>query len=106
MQSCIKIKLKFGCIIGILPFEREKKQKVVIKLKAKSDEFLDYAQLCKWLKNTYKARKFELLEQSLDFVAKRLKQKHPALHSLKIIITKPHIIKNARVSAFIKRKFR
>lgn len=105
MQSCIKIKLKFRCIIGILPVEREKKQRVVIRLKAKSDEFLDYAELCKWLKNTYKARKFELLEQSLDFVAKELKQMHPALRSLKIIITKPNIITNARVSVFVKKKF-
>lgn len=106
MQSCVKIKLKFSCIIGILPFERKKKQEIVIKLKAKSDEFLDYAVLCEWLEFTYKKRKFELLEESLEFVASELKQTHPALCSLKISISKPHIIKNAKVSAFIKRKFR
>ena len=106
MQSCIKIKLKFSCIIGILPFEREKKQKVVLKLKAKSDEFLDYAVLCEWLEFTYKKRKFELLEESLEFVADKLKQTHPALYALKITISKPHIIKNAKVSAFIRKEFR
>lgn len=105
MQSCVKIRLKFSCIIGILPKERKQKQRVRIKLKAKSDEFLDYALLCAWLKFTYKKRKFELLEESLEFVASKLKQTHPALSALKISITKPHIIKNARVSAFIKRKF-
>lgn len=105
MQSCVKIRLKFSCIIGILPKERKQKQRVRIKLKAKSDEFLDYALLCAWLKFTYKKRKFELLEESLEFVASKLKQTHPALSALKISITKPHIIKNALVSAFIKRKF-
>lgn len=105
MQSCIKIRLKLSCIIGILPFEREKKQKVVIKLKIKSDEFLDYALLCKWLKCTYKKQKFELLEESLEFVANGLKKMHPALRSLQISITKPHIIKNARVSAWYKSKY-
>lgn len=106
MQSCIKIKLQFSCVIGILPFEREKKQKVVVKLRVKSDEFLDYAELCEWLKSTYKAHKFTLLEESLEFVANKLKQMHPTLRSLKIIITKPHIIKNAKVSVFVKKNFK
>lgn len=106
MQSCIKIKLKLSCIIGILPFEREKKQKVLIKLKAKSAEFLDYAVLCEWLKHTYKKQKFELVEESLEFVANELKKIHPALCSLQISITKPHIIKNARAGAFVKKKFK
>lgn len=105
MQSCVKIKLKFSCVIGILPFERKKKQEVRIKLTAKSDDFLDYAVLCEWLEFTYKKRKFELLEQSLEFVASELQKTHPALRALKISITKPHIIKNAKVSAFIKKKF-
>ncbi|EOH2343586.1 dihydroneopterin aldolase, partial [Campylobacter jejuni] len=35
MQSHIKIKFRFKCIIGILDFERKKKQKIIIKLKAK-----------------------------------------------------------------------
>lgn len=105
MQSCVKIRLKLSCIIGILPFERKKKQKIVIKLRAKSDEFLDYAKLCEWLELTYKKHKFKLLEDSLEFVVSELKQIHPALRSLKIAISKPYIIKNARVSAFIKKKF-
>lgn len=105
MQSCIKIKLKFSCIIGILPFEREKKQKIVLKLCAKSDEFLDYALLCAWLKKTYKSQKFKLLEDSLNFVIKELKKNHPQLKFLKISVCKPKIIKNARVKAFLKKKF-
>lgn len=105
MQSCIKIRLKFRCIIGILPFERKQKQKIIITFKVKSDEFLDYATLCKWLKCTYKKHKFKLLEESLEFVAKELEKMYPHLRSLKISICKPNIIKNARVSAFIKRKF-
>ena len=105
MQSCIKIRLKFSCIIGILPFEREKKQKIVLKLTAKSEEFLDYATLCAWLKNTYKKQKFKLLEESLEFIARELKKMHPKLRFLKITVSKPKIIKNAKVSAFLKINF-
>lgn len=105
MQSRIKIRLKLRCIIGILPFERKQKQKIIIKFQAKSDEFLDYAVVCQWLKRTYKKHKFKLLEESLEFVAKELEKMYPHLKSFKISICKPQIIKNARVSAFIKRKF-
>ena len=105
MQSCVKIRLKFSCIIGILPFERKKKQKIVLKLTAKSEDFLDYATLCAWLKNAYKKQKFKLLEHSLEFIARELKKMHPKLRFLKISVCKPKIIKNAKVSAFIKQKF-
>ena len=105
MQSSVKIRLRLKCIIGILPFEREKKQKILLKLRAKSGEFLDYAWLCEWLKNAYKAQKFELLEDSLNFVANELKKAHPPLKSLKISIIKPKIIKNAKVGVSLKRKF-
>ena len=105
MQSCIKIRLKFSCIIGILPFEREKKQKIVLKLTAKSEEFLDYATLCAWLESAYKKQKFKLLEESLEFIASELKKMHPNFRFLKITVSKPKIIKNAKVSAFLKINF-
>ena len=105
MQSCVKIRLKFSCIIGILPFERKKKQKIVLKLTAKSEDFLDYATLCAWLKNAYKKQKFKLLEQSLEFVSNELKKMHPKLRFLKISVCKPKIIKNAKVGVSLKKSF-
>ncbi|EAC2147143.1 dihydroneopterin aldolase, partial [Campylobacter coli] len=50
MQSHINIKMQFKCIIGILKFERKKKQKVCIYLTAKANDFLDYAKVSKRIK--------------------------------------------------------
>lgn len=55
MQSHIKIKFHFKCIIGILDFER-KKQKIIIKLKAKANEFLNYAEVITKIKTWYKKK--------------------------------------------------
>lgn len=105
MQSHIKIKLKFKCIIGILDFERHKSQKIVLKLEAKSKDFLDYAKLCKILKKSYKKQKFELLEESLDFIFAELKKLYPSLSYLKAKITKPKIIKKAKVSVCLEKSY-
>ncbi|ECR6749753.1 dihydroneopterin aldolase, partial [Campylobacter coli] len=53
MQSYINIKMQFKCIIGILKFERKKKQKVCVHLKAKANDFLDYAKVSKKIKKYY-----------------------------------------------------
>lgn len=58
MQSHINIKMQFKCIIGILKFERKKKQKVCIYLTAKANDFLDYAKVSKKIKNTIKKNNF------------------------------------------------
>lgn len=105
LQSRVKIRLKMRCIIGVLDFERCKKQEIVLKIHAKSAEFLDYAKLCAWLKKTYKKRKFGLLEDSLDFVFANIKTQFPAIKSLKISVCKPKIIKDAKVSCYLKKKF-
>lgn len=65
MQSHIKIKFRFQCIIGILDFERKKKQTIIIKLKAKSDEFLNYSEIITKIKTYYKKENFILLKNLL-----------------------------------------
>ena len=97
MQSHIKIKLKFKCIIGILDFEREKKQKVIVKIKAKADEFLDYAKVTRVVKIDYKKQKFQTIEESLEFISLNLKKIFPQISYLKITTFKPKILKNAKV---------
>ena len=106
MQSYIKIKFKLKCIIGILDFERKKKQKIIIKIKAKSDEFLDYVQVLKFVKANYKEQKFYTLEQSLEFISLKLKENFSSLNSIKISVFKPKIIKKARVGASLKKNFK
>lgn len=103
MQSHIKIKLHFKCIIGILDFERKKKQKICIKLQAKATEFLDYAKVSKKIKKYYKQKKFFTLEDSLEFVCQKLKDKFPQISYIKITTYKPKIIKNAKVGVSLKK---
>jgi len=105
MQSHIKLKLKFKCIIGILDFERKKKQKIIVKIRAKSDEFLDYAELAKNIKNTYKKHKFYTIEESLEILAAELKQKFSSLYYIKIHTFKPEILKNTKAGACFQKKF-
>ncbi|MBK1972044.1 dihydroneopterin aldolase [Campylobacter sp. TTU-622] len=101
----ISIKTEFKCIIGILDFERKKKQKVIIKLKAKSYEFLDYSILTKKIKKYYKKNKFYTIEESLKFVSIKLKEKIPSLYSLKISVFKPKIIKKTKAGVLLKKKY-
>lgn len=105
MQSSVKITLGVKCIIGILPKERVKKQKVVVKFRAKSEDFLDYAEICAWLKSSLKREKFELLEDALNFIVREIHALYPQINSLKISIFKPKIIKNARVGVGVRKKF-
>lgn len=105
MQSHIKIKLNFKCIIGILPFEREQKQSICVKLNAKAEGFLDYAKVCEFVKKSYKEQKFKLIEDSLNYLFVELKKEFVNIKKLKITTTKLKIIKNAKVSVTFKKKF-
>lgn len=101
----INIKTEFKCIIGVLAFERKKKQKVIVKLKAKSHEFLDYSILTKKIKKYYKKNKFYTIEESLEFISAKLKEKIPALIFLKISVFKPKIIKKTKAGVIFKKKY-
>ncbi|KAA6228502.1 dihydroneopterin aldolase [Campylobacter sp. LR286c] len=105
MQSDIRIRLKFKCIIGMLDFERKKKQKIIVKISAKSNTFLDYTKLAKEIKKIYKKEKFYTIEESLKFISENLKNNFNELSYLKIITYKPQILKNTRVGAKIKKFF-
>lgn len=103
MQSNIKVKFHFKCIIGILDFERKQKQKIIIKAKVRSYEFLNYADLICIIKKYYKKQKFYTLEESLEFTCSKLKEDFPSLNYIKLQIYKPKIIKNAKVGIEIEK---
>ena len=99
----IEIKnLSFKAIIGILDFERVKKQRVKINLVAtydyKKNEFIDYVEIKNLVKKTVKKKKFLLLEDALNHLAKKLKKKFPQIKTLYIKISKPNILKDCQVS--------
>lgn len=105
MQSHIKIKTKFKCIIGLLKFERLEKQTISLKINAKADSFLDYAKVTKLSKKYLKSKKFFTLEKANKKLAKKIKIKFPQLKKIKIEIIKLEIMKNTKLSAKYKKKY-
>jgi len=100
--------LTFKTIIGILDFERVKKQRVIVNLKVKysykNQEFINYVELCDLIKDNIKSSKFELLEDALISTADKILKKYKAIKKIKIKITKPDILKDADVS--LSKKFK
>ena len=98
----IKIEnLTFNCIIGILPFEREKEQRVIIncsfKYDYKNQNFIDYSEVVSLIKKIMIKNRFELIEDALERVHKKLKSKY-LIKKLKITIKKPDILADCEVS--------
>jgi len=93
--------LRFRCIIGILDFEREKKQEVILNIEISyryKNNFINYADVAKLAKKTMKKRKFLLIEDALEDLSKRLKDDFSDIKKLKIKITKPQILPDTIVS--------
>ena len=93
--------LTFKCIIGILDFERIKKQKVIVNLSFEyqfsKDFFIDYAEVSNLVENTIKKNKFILLEDAILNLENLLLNKYP-IKNLHINISKPDILKNCIVT--------
>jgi len=93
--------LGFKCIIGILNFERAKKQKVIINVSFEYDfignSFIDYQEVANLVKKTMKQEKFELLEDAIKNIEKLLYQTYD-IKNLNLKISKPNILKNCIVS--------
>jgi dihydroneopterin aldolase len=98
----IEIKdLSFKCIIGILDFERVKKQQVIIdisfKYKFKKDIFIDYSEISSLIESQMKKKKFLLIEDAIIFLEAKLYKLYK-VNNLYIRISKPDILKNCIVS--------
>ena len=93
--------LTFKCIIGILDFERIKKQKVIINLSFEyefsKDIFINYADVADLVKKTMKKEKFLLLEDAILHIENLLNTTYK-IKNLKIQISKPNILKDCIVS--------
>jgi len=95
--------LSFETIIGILPKERTSKQKVIIDLSCEysygnsKNNFIDYSNIVRDIKEIFNEKKFELLEEALIYIEDVLTKKY-AIQNLQLKITKPDILKNCKVS--------
>jgi len=93
-------KLKFKTIIGILEYERNNPQEVIVDCSFEynfKNKFIDYSQVTKFIKKTIKKKQFFLIEDAIIYLDKKLNKKYK-IKNLKIKITKPNILKNCIVS--------
>ena len=93
--------LTFKCIVGILDFERIKKQRVIINISFEydfsKDLFIDYSEISNLIKSVMKKEKFLLLEDAILHLENLLNNSYQ-ISNLYIKISKPNILKNCIVS--------
>ncbi len=100
--------LTFNAIIGILDHERTTAQRIVIDAALEYDfrgGFIDYADAAEHIKTIMIQEKFELIEEALLMLKKRLKASYPAIETLSLKITKPDILPDCEVSVSETYKF-
>lgn len=94
--------LTFPVIIGLLDFERDKPQTVIINLETSYDycdeKFVNYADIVEHIQTKLKSERYELLENALLGLKDLLIQTYPQLKSLKIKIAKPDILPDCTVA--------
>ncbi len=94
--------LTFDVIIGLLDFERDKPQRVIINLEASYDysdnKFIDYADMVLLIQNELKEKRYELLENALLGLKDILYTTYPHLKTLSLKISKPDILPECTVS--------
>ena len=94
--------LTFDVIIGLLDFERDRPQRVIINLEATyhytHDQFIDYADIVLLIKDKLKAERYTLLENALLGIEETLYRTYPHLENLSLKISKPDILPECTVS--------
>lgn len=94
--------LTFDVIIGLLDFERDRPQRVIIDIEAsyeyKDDLFIDYAEMVILIKDELKVKRYGLLENALLGLKELLCTTYPQLRTLVLKISKPDILSECSVS--------
>ena len=94
--------LTFDVIIGLLDFERDAPQKVILNLKIlypyKKDVFINYADVVTHIKEKMRKEKYTLLEDAVSDINTLLKENYPEIIKIWIKISKPDILSECIVS--------
>ena len=94
--------LTFEVIIGLLDFERDRPQRVIVDLEASYDyaneNFIDYADMVMLIRTELDDKKYELLEEALLGIKDRLTTTYPQLKTLSLKIAKPDILEECSVA--------
>jgi len=108
MISIIIKNFSFDTIIGVLDFERVTPQKVIINTEIfyqYNGQYLDYAKVSEIIKNILQNKKFEVLEDSLDYICSYLKNQYLNITKIDLEILKPNILDNMVVGAKIVKSY-
>ncbi|HIP17786.1 MAG TPA: dihydroneopterin aldolase [Sulfurovum sp.] len=94
--------LTFEVIIGLLDFERERPQRVIVDLEASYDytdaNFVNYAEMASDIASELKEKKYKLLEDALLGIKYKLHTDYPQLKKLQLKIAKPDILPECSVA--------
>lgn len=95
-------------VIGILPFERERTQKIRLDgafsyFKSEGDSFLDYRELREFFKQAF-LREFGLLEEALEYFKSEIPKQFPQIQSYRLKISKLEIFEDCKVAVQISSK--
>ncbi|BAF72925.1 dihydroneopterin aldolase [Sulfurovum sp. NBC37-1] len=94
--------LTLDVIIGLLDFEREHTQKVIIDTEADYDydeeNFIDYADIVILIETELKEKRYELLEEALLGLKSVITTAYPQIETLSLKITKPDILPKCSVA--------
>lgn len=93
--------LTFEVIIGLLDFERDRPQKVIVDMEADydyTDQFIDYAHIVSLIQKELRSKRYELLEDALIGLKGVIVSQYPQIKKLRLKITKPDIIQNCQVA--------
>ena len=94
--------LTFDVIIGLLDFERDRPQRVIINLEAyynySDNQFIDYADIVLLIKDKLKVERYTLLENALLGINELVHSTYPHIEKLSIKISKPDILSECTVS--------
>ena len=100
--------LEFDTIIGILDFERVKKQRVIVEAKISYEDkkdFINYADVVEFIKSDMIEKKYQLIEDALDSLIFSMKEQYTHIKKIKLKIIKPDIMTDCKVSVARSKKF-
>jgi len=93
--------LELDVTIGILDFERNSKQKVIVETKINYNytekSFVNYIDVIRIIETLLKTKDYHLLEDAILDIGENILSKYPQIVSLYLKISKPDIVKNGVV---------
>lgn len=102
--------LTFDVIIGLLDFERDRPQRVIVDVEVNyfytDNNFIDYADMVLLIQKQLKEKRYTLLEDALLGLQTQIKSAYPDIQTLSLKIAKPDIMPTCNVALSQKWNFK